>query len=469
MFRKRREFLSLAAAGLGAQFLPLSKGLAQTGKPPLRLVTIVDAYGMEVGKRGRTWVGSESGDYELSEADLGTVLQPLSGYIGNMLIPTGIDLKSLRDAGGATSHDGCAYHCLSGSMVSGGTGNKARPGPAAVQAHPSIDVRIGDYLNNEYGLPGQRIFPHLYLSDYSDSEHTTFCFDLEGRQIRSRAGAEAIANTLFGDVEEASPLQQISTQARMQVLDLVGTRLQGLRGELVNANASTVLDAYRSSVEELAGEIEIRAGASCAAPTMSPPDGKDGRSNEFIFDAIYHALACDMVSSLTYVIGGEVSNTQRYGFLQSETNNNNVSSYLGGSLHAPSHKPGDAAADTTQEIVRIWQSQLLANLLDRLSATPDVDGQSTIMDNTVIFFPTAMSFNQHKIDNFPYLIIAGNNTRLKGGMHYDCGSFSNNQLLATLAQGLTLPDTEFGGFKGNGDRVGGLVDGGPIEKMLRSA
>lgn len=471
MKRRRRDFIGLAAAVMGSQFLPFREGQAQAAKPPLRMLTIVDSYGLWIDRRSTNWIRSEVDDYPLQEADLGTVLKPLSAYIDNMLIPTGINLQSLRDTSSSPSHEHCGIHTLTGSHVFGGnTGAKSgtRPGPAARAANPSLDVRVGHFLNEEYGLSSRRVHPHLFLSDYASADAASPCFDLEGRQIRSIAGPNRMLNRLFGDVGTPSVLEEATTQGRLEVLDMVGEKVRGLRGELVGANASTMLDAYRSSVSDLATEIEIRSNLQCISPNAPEAlPSQDGRLSEFAFDAIYQALACDMASSVTYNIGGERNNINKYGFLASRTDNVAAKGLLAVKLHTPSHKT-NLQSHITHETVRTYQSELLANLLDRLSTTPDVDGVSTIFDNTLVFFPSAMSYNQHKIENHPFLIIAGKNTRLKGGMHYDCSGLTNNQLLATLAQGLTLPDTEVGGFDGT-EKVPSLNAGGPIEKMLRSA
>ena len=116
--------------------------------------------------------------------------------------------------------------------------------------------------------------------------------------------------------------------------------------------------------------------------------------------------------------------------------------------------------------MRGYQASLVANLVNRLSTTPDVDG-SMILHNTVIFLTSAMSSNTHQRDNYCLAAIAGKNTNLKGGFHYDCSGSTNNDLLTTLAQGMMIPQAEFGGFNADGNAIATL-NNGPITKMLKA-
>ena len=458
----RREITGLVAGALGMQFLPMRSGWAQAAKPPLRLLTIIDSYGLDTRLRPTTWIGSEMGDYPLQASDLGTTLQPLSAYTENMLVPTGMDMVSQRATKGHSGHDGLVQNVLCGSSAS----SASRPGPNVQQAHESIDVRIGNFLNTEYGLAAPRVFPHLFMTESLASNRTTYCYDPDGRQIRALAGREATLSTLFGNapaLQGPTVAERISTEARLEVLASVGARVRNLRPQLLNANASTVMDAYNSSLDELVAGVQLRASSTCQAPAAG-----DGRNAEFVFDAIYHAFACDLASSITFAFGSEIVNGNRHGFLQEEDDDGAVKENLDSGLHGVSHST-DEAANKTHERVRIYQASLLAKLLDRLKETTDVDGQSSILDNTVVFYPSYYASNVHKTTNLPNVLIAGKNTNLKGGMHYEVGNATNNQLLVTLAQGLGLPVTEFGGYEGKNKRVASLNAGGPISKMLRTS
>lgn len=460
--KQRRQFIKLASGLLVTPFASLVGGaaVAQSAKPPLRMLTIIDSYGLPVATRNEIWVKSTAGDYPLADDSLGTILSPLQAYRDNMLIASGINLDSL--GGESRIHDNMTRHTLTGSRKISGSGASAKI------LHASLDVHAGEYLNNSFGS-ATRAFPHLFFTNVSSSEKTTFCYDNEGNQIRSIAGAKNQAETIFTDNTSIDELQ-FQNQTQQSVFELVREQVQSLRGQLTNANAEMVMDAYQSSVDELAAQLHVSSTNVCGVPgdINSIPETSGGQSTDsspFIFRNIQQAFACDLTSSLTYHFGGETINQLKHVDLYNEAEHSDTElrSRLTSNMHALSHQVSDVA-DKAHEVIRIHQSELIANLLDEMSVMPDTDG-NTVLDNTVVFWTSAMSSNTHKGENYPYLLIAGKNTNLRGGFHYDCTGSTNNDLLTTIAQGLGLPDDRFGGHGTNGEYVDSL-NNGPISRML---
>ena len=117
------------------------------------------------------------------------------------------------------------------------------------------------------------------------------------------------------------------------------------------------------------------------------------------------AFACDLASSITFVIGGEKINQLKHADLYDaeEHADSQVQSLLKKVQHSMSHQVSEAA-DKAHEVVRIHQSAELAKILDDMSVTPDVDG-NTLLDNTVVFVTSAMSSNTHSDDDYCQLLI----------------------------------------------------------------
>ena len=434
---------------------------AQSGGSPLRMLTIIDSYGLPKQTRNSIWIRSTTGDYALENADLGTTLAPLQAYKDNMLVVSGINMDSL--GGESRIHQHMTRQTLTGSQrLASSAGNGE---PAAKVPHASLDVRVADHLNNTLGLG--RAFPHLFFTNVSQAGKQTFCHDLEGNQIRSIAGSRNQAETIFTSSNNLEDIQ-FENLTQQTVFNLVQERILALRGQLNNANSSTVLDAYESSVDELAAQLQASSNNVCGAPLPldSYPDGTNQSpfGTPFIFRNIQQAFACDLTSSLTYHIGGEQINQLKHKDLfNPDIHPDGVGSRLSNNMHAVSHGVNDLA-DETHEVIRIHQAELLAETLDAMSIMPDTDG-STVLDNTVIFWTCAMASNTHSKNDYPYLVIAGKNTNLRGGFHYDCSGSTNNDLLTTVAQGLNLPDDRFGGFLASGaDRP--QLNNGPITRML---
>jgi len=461
---KRRQLLGAAAGSLALPFLGMQKARSQEGRPPLRFISLFDSYGLPLHRRGINWVRSEVGDYRLTPADLGTTLQPLAAYTDNMLIPTGIPTSSLREAKDTGDHNSVC-HALCGSRVISG-GSRARPGPNAYQSHPSLDYVIGHHLSGDYGLDSPRVYPHLFFTNRSQLDNVTYCYDGNGQQIRAIAGSPAIVETAFaeaGDSGDAS-LLQASVNSKRAMLGLARERVTNIRPQLINANASTVLDAYHASLEDFAKELDTRGARICSAPDAVGVAG-EAEDTPFIMDAIRHIVSCDLASSITYAVGGEWDNNLRYKnhLYDASVHDPEIGDLMASSFHGASHRT-DEVADAVHEIVRTNMAEEIARLLDALRETTDVDGVSSVFDNTVLYLGSNMSHNVHSQDNLPNAIIAGKNARLRGGYHYDCSGRTNNDLLTTLARGLALEIDEFGGY--SQDTKLENLNNGPIESML---
>ncbi len=474
MFTKRnnrRHFLKLAAgmlaAPIGSPLLSLSARAQTNTKAPLRLLTTIDTYGLPLDTRNDVWVRSSNGNYVLKDSDLGTVLQPLKAYRDNLLVLSGSAMPT-GPIGGIGGHHNI-IHTLGGSGYINGQ-KKA----GAKISHASFDYMVGQFLNNDYGLPSDRLYPHLCFSDMPDTAHATFAYDNSGNEIRTIAGAKNAVERLFGDSFSPSPgvdvVEQAEVGARADVLRLVSSQVRDLKAQLANERYNTAMDAYDASVNDLAKELELRLGSACTIPAefgnfinMSRGSPENRRSETL--KVIAQLFACDMVSSASYNFGSESINANSHGFLYNDDyNSDSLRKLLNTNYHAPSHSNSDDA-NKTHELVRQHQMQLVADFIDTLSATPDIDG-NTVFDNTVVFCTSSMSYNTHKLNEFAILVIAGKNTNLKGGFHYDCSNRTNQDVMTTVAQGLTLPIDRFGGFNRQG-QYSNSTNNGPIEAMLK--
>jgi len=411
----RRDFVKLASGAAASPFVALpSRHAFGQSRPNLRLLTCIDTYGISEDNRRDNFIRSTSGDYALRASDLGSTLRPLAPFIDNLIIPSNLTLDSRNAGRDAGTHHALSVHTLSGSSA---LGSSRREEANYAIRHSSVDIRIGEYLHNEYGLSAPRVHDHLFFTDYADRGSTTFCYNADGSQKRSIAGAQSVRDSLFSNIDASTGLQGrnvIGNSARLEAIALVQERLNNLSGSLENANEAEVLQAYRQSVDSVSRELSLASENVVTLPAEHDDD---------------------------------------------------LGALLRTRYHNISHVT-ESIADDAQELVRRYQSEELAVLLERLSTTLDTDG-STLLDNTVVFFTSQMSNNVHRTRSFPHFIIAGKNTNLQGGFHYDCGNSTNNDLLTTLAQGLTLPIDNFGGHNRDGRFIDSL-NNGPISRMLKS-
>jgi len=457
----RRHFLKLAS-GLMAAPLGLSSSFAQEAdsQSPMRFLTIIDHFGVPPSTRTDSWISSTAGDYELTDDHLGSILRPFQNYKENMLIVSGLSLQSAIQTSSVRTHHAFLPHTLGGSKAL-----NERTAAASIP-HETVDVTIGNYLNSTR----QRIHPHAFFTDYAERGNPTYCYDTTGTLIRSYAGANSAVDNLLTGLDTASdPLLAAQLLARQDILNKISSRVQLLKSEYTSASYTEKLEAYEASVNDLSAQLELTGNSSCILPDEFNSLSTGGRNNSAvgrgdILKVIGQLFSCDMVSSATYAFGGELMNQNSHGFVDSR-GEAAIATQLNKNMHASSHR-GDDIGDKCHEYIRIHQSELIAELLETLSTTVDIDG-NMLIDNTVIYLPSCMAHNTHQRNDYATAIIAGSNTNLRGGFHYDCSDSTNNDLLVTLAQGVNVPLTDHGGYRNNTTRVDSL-NNGPISKLLKT-
>jgi len=349
----RRRFVQLAAAALAGPLIPLTlKGQENPTRPPLRIITLCDYYGIS-GDRSLTWMRSETGDYGLTEADLGIALQPLAPFLDKMCVVSGTSMLSRTVVGGSAAHFAVNSQALTGSR---GMGNRS----LMQHVHPSIDAFAGDFLNDEYGLSSPRIYPHVRLGPAITNSSYWLSYDADGNRIPGPGEPQAVNQAIFGGSD------QVGLATSELILETVGRKLQEIRPQLVNANKSTVIDAYHESVQSVAREVELRKDLSCEPPMPNSwPKSSSQAGIELYFDQIYHMLACDLVSSVS--LGARLS--QKHGWVGTDP----LAAEIGATAtaanhHKLSHDRSETAA-LSQAMIYRWRHEQLAKLLARLENT----------------------------------------------------------------------------------------------------
>ena len=138
-------------------------------------------------------------------------------------------------------------------------------------------------------------------------------------------------------------------------------------------------------------------------------------------------------------------------------NDNSLYPWVGlstGGHHTLTH---DSSAAPTLASVYRWYSERFAYLLDRLAATPDVDG-TTVLDNTLIVWGSELGIGwTHDISNVPF-IFAGGPTVVQGGRYKVVTNKTNHRVLVTALQAMGQPDMTYGALDtGSGPLAGVLA------------
>ena len=452
----RRSLLKVAATALAVPFVGIRSSRAQAAATgPLRFMCIIDPYGFH-GDRDTNWVRNGALDYQLTGDDLGLFLEPLARHASLMTILSGTTQMSRSQLGGGASHSDIDKHALTGSRGWAGRGD-GRHG------HASIDAHIGHFLGQAAASQNRsRVYETVVTGAgaFLQGGETSYSFDTQGVRILPTRFAANIYSRVFATSSELGGLDRLLSQKA--VMEQVTEQIATIRPQLVQANSATVLDAYHTSVDQVARGLALRIEQACEVEVPQLARSSDEQNVEGLFDATYDLFSCDLASTVTF---GHPRLMRHRVLAQSA---GAASGMVNSSFHSYSHGLTDAHT-LAQSVVWRWRFERLANLVDRLIATPDVDGVSSLMDNTVIFFTSSMSANTHQTTQ-PYgtFLLGGRNSNLRSGWHLNCAGRSNNEVLTTVAQAVRSPVLSFGGLNLSYESAAAqLINRGPIEAALQ--
>lgn len=125
--------------------------------------------------------------------------------------------------------------------------------------------------------------------------------------------------------------------------------------------------------------------------------------------------------------------------------------------HDLSHEP-DSNKDSYEKLIRIntWYCEQIAYLAKKLAATPEPDGQGSLLDNTTIVWTNELGKgNSHTRDNIPFVFV-GEGLGFKMGRALDFNNVPHNRLLMTINEAMGFPDKSFGNpdYCGEGSLTG---------------
>jgi hypothetical protein len=224
---------------------------------------------------------------------------------------------------------------------------------------------------------------------------------------------------------------------RKSILDYVRDDTHTLQGKLGAADRIK-LDQYLTGVNELEAQIDkIASGPSCD-PIDKPGDPVDFVAHADVMAQLMTlAFQCDATRVVSFMLANAGSN-RSYEFLG-----------VSGGHHEISHHQDLQSNFDKLVIIDTWEVQMFANLLERLEAVTDIDG-NTLLDNTLAFFSSEISDgNAHNHNDMPILLAGRGGGDIVSGRHI---VFQNDESVAklfiTMLQNVGAPVNDFGDASG---------------------
>jgi hypothetical protein len=250
---------------------------------------------------------------------------------------------------------------------------------------------------------------------------------------------------MFSDAPPSMPTGDPAQFARLRarkrtILDQTMEQYRRLSAQ-VGAGDRTRLDAHVTAIRSLEQSLGLldggTVGASAGCKTPAPVNPIDFiTTGKAQMDLLAMGLACDLtrVASLQWR-----SSLTAFPWI-------NVNS----EHHVLSHQTGSAGADASLTKICTWHTEQFAYLLGLLKSAPDSDG-TTLLDNTLVYWPNELANGRHKLQSVPIVIATGDFTAASGQklptgryLKYPGGTMDSG-LLTRLGQIFGLPIDNFGG------------------------
>ena len=221
--------------------------------------------------------------------------------------------------------------------------------------------------------------------------------------------------------------------------------------ELISSEDRRILDEHVQMVRQIEQELQTELSQKSkdvghAVPQL-PPNIEEENDNmplitKMQMDLLVSSFASDSSRVATFQITNSVGQPKMRWLGIDEGH------------HGLSHEP-DSNKSAYESLIKIntWYAEQVAYLADRLSKTPEPDGNGTLLDNTTILWTNELGKgNSHTRDNIPFVMVGGG-LGLKTGRAVHFKKTHHNRLLMTLAAAMGHPVESFGNADFCGDGV----------------
>ena len=425
----RRTVLRGLGASVGLPFLdamlPAGARAAGVAKPPHRFQAFYVPNGMAM----EYWSPKAEGrGFELTP-----ILEPLAEYRNQMLVLSGIK------ANWNYIHAGASGSFLTGTIRGGRN-------EVEIVADVSMDQLLARHFAKETQVASLElaIDPPANAGACTGNLSCVYTHTLSWRSATQPLPMEwnprAVFEKLFGDTGSTErAARETRLRQHKSILDSVGGKLNSLKLEL-GAGDQTKVDEYAEAIRDVERRVQ-RAESQRAVdlPAMEQPQGAPAVFEEHLalmLDLQVLALQSDLTRVISFMLSKEQSARPYPQIGVPEAH------------HPLSHHNEMPELIAQMSKINRYHTQLFAQYLAKLRATPDGDG--SLLDHMTILYGSGISNSQkHSGDNLPLLILGGGAGKLKGGRHLKyAGQPTMANLLVTLMDKLDVPVERLGGSTG---------------------
>jgi len=416
--------------GLGTTMaLPFLDAMLPPMRAAVRPSNRFQAFYVPNGMAMEYWTPKGEG----SAFELSPILEPLAAYKDKLLVFSGIKASWNYIHAGA-----------SGSFLTG----TPRGGRNEIEiiADVSIDQLLGRHFAQETQLASLEMSMDLPANAGACTGNLS-CAYLDTLSWRSPTqplpmewNPRTVFEKLFGDSGSTDKnAREKRVLQHKSILDSVTEKLAGLKQDL-GPNDQSKVDEYTDAVRDVERRIQMAERQSdvelpaLAEPTGAPPVFEDHLA--LMMDLQVLAFQSDLTRVISFMLSKEQSPRPYPQIGVPEAH------------HPLSHHNNIPELIERVSKINRYHTQLFAQYLGKLKATPDGDG--SLLDHVTILYGAGISnSNAHSGENLPQMLVGGGAGKIKGGRHLKFANKpSSANLLMSIMDKMDYPVDKVGGSTG---------------------
>lgn len=434
---RRRFLVGSCGAVLALPWLDSLMGTAyaqSTPKPPKRLAVVYFSHGLV---RTR-WMPNRTGPLPTS-GPISDLLSPLDDVREHIVVLSGLGNPARH------TYEGDNHDCANNTILT-----NSRPQSLALAGGESIDQAAARLLVGRGQLPSALLpvtpgnYYTVFFSETGGVVSPTTAFSPNPR-LAAEALFGALPSETTGTPGTPRALRQRLRDGRSSIVDAVAENLRTVKGRL-GAEDRQRLEAHAEHLHSLA--IRYEGGAPptrlCARPDFEripsidveqeEAGRRDDESTPAQIDNIVRAFACDV----TRVAALQFNETEDPSFPW--LFDGSVAACRGSfaTWHDMIHLGQPTGANDDVGVPNLLRGQRfyieqLAHLVRRLADTPDIDGTSSLLDNTLVLGMTDFGDDSHGSCNIP-VVLAGLGGAIQPGRHLALEGRTTGDLFRTVLE-----------------------------------
>jgi hypothetical protein len=334
------------------------------------------------------------------------IMEPLSAYRSHLVTISGMKAPD------GNPNMGGVHMGASAAWLNGTGPDTTQANYTIVRSRKSVDQFIADKVAEDTPLRSLQVgtedmgtsagacdgYPCVFFNAISWRDDTS--------PLPVAVNPRVTFERIFGETGSASR-RMANMRRKQSLLDSVVDEANRLRGKLGSAD-NAILEEYLTNIRDVEQQLERMEARAAAVPegAVAPlgiPDNVDDHLT-VTYELMRLAFQADISRVFTFMVGHEGSGR----------------SYAHIGIPEP-HHPVSHHGDTAEGIAKYaklttYHVAKLAEFVGKLQATSD--GDSTLLDRSVIYFGSGMgNGNVHDRNNPPVLLLGGANGRLQGNRH----------------------------------------------------